>query len=153
MRNKLLFASSTVAIAIALALLLRPARSIRQEPQLATPERIPPAARAVIASKMRHHAEQLPTLVSRTVVLDYDGVARVAGEIFDEPRLARPLTGDELNGLLPERFFALQDELHAGARRVVEAAARHDSQRMAVAFGALTQTCIACHDVYLRGVD
>ena len=100
---------------------------------------------------MRRHAQQLPVLVSEVAVLDYDGVARTAGEIFDEPQIARPLTGDELNGLLPERFFVLQDALRTSAREVVEAAARRDSVRLARAFGELTKTCVSCHDVYLHG--
>jgi len=144
-------ASTLVGCAIGAALFLRPTRSIPRGPELAAPERIPPAARAVIASKMRRHAEQLPALVSEVVVLDYDGVARTAGEIFDEPQIARPVTGEELNGLLPERFFALQDALRTEARVVVEAAARRDSGRLAESFSALTKTCVACHDVYLHG--
>ena len=100
---------------------------------------------------MRRHAEQLPALVSQVVVLDYDGVARTAGEIFDEPQIARPVTGEELNGLLPERFFVLQDALRTEARMVVEAAARRDSEGLAGAFSALTKSCVSCHDVYLHG--
>jgi hypothetical protein len=145
-------ASTLLACAIGAAVFLRPSRSIPPGPELAAPEHIPPAARAVIASKMRRHAQQLPALVSAVVVLDYDGVARTAGEIFDEPQMARPVTGDELNGLLPERFFVLQDGLRAEARQVVEAAARRDSAGLADAFGALTKTCVGCHDVYLHGV-
>jgi hypothetical protein len=152
LKNRTIVASSTLlAAAIALALTLRPTRSIAPGPELAVPEHIPPAARAVIRSKMRRHAEQLPTLMLSVVVLDYDDVARSAGEIFDEPALARPVTGDELNGLLPERFFALQDGLRTAARQVVDAAARRDSAQLTRAFGELTQTCISCHDVYLHG--
>lgn len=152
MKNRTVIATSTlVAGAIALALILRPTRSIPPGPELAAPERIPPAARAIIRAKMRRHAEQLPTLVSSVVVLDYEGVARSAGEIFDEPALARPVTGDELNGLLPERFFLLQDALRTAARQVVQAAARRDSARLTETFGQLTQTCVSCHDLYLHG--
>lgn len=152
MKIRTIVASSTLlACAIAVALFLRPTRSSSRGPELAAPEHIPPAARAVIASKMRRHAQQLPALVSEVAVLDYDGVARTAGEIFDEPQIARPLTGDELNGLLPERFFVLQDALRTEARRVVEAAAQRDSTRLAGAFGELTKTCVSCHDVYLHG--
>jgi hypothetical protein len=100
---------------------------------------------------MSRHAQQLPTLVLEVVVLDYDGVARTAGEIFDEPQIARPLTGDELNGLLPERFFALQDALRTQSRQVVDAAARRDSAQLAGTFSELTKTCISCHDLYLHG--
>ena len=151
MKHRAVIASSTiVAGAIAVALILRPSHSIPPGPELAVPESIPPAARAVIRSKMLRHARQLPVLMSSVVVLDYDGVARVAGEIFDEPALARPVTGDELNGLLPERFFVLQDLLRATARQVVAAAARRDSIQVAQAAGKLTETCISCHDVYLH---
>lgn len=150
--HHIVLASSTVvAGAIALVLILRPSHSIRPGPELGVPERIPPAARAVIRSKMQRHAEQLSDLVARVAVLDYDGVARSAGAIFDEPSLARPVTGDELNGLLPERFFVLQESLRTEARQVVDAAARRDSGRLASAFGELTKTCVSCHHVYLRG--
>ena len=152
MRTKIVIASSSfVAGAVAVALLLRPSHSIYRGPELAAPERLPASVRAVIATKMSRHDEQMPALVSRVVVLDYDGVARVAAEIFDEPRLARPLTGDELNGLLPERFFVLQDQMLAASRKVVEAAAHKDSGQMAAAFGELTRTCVDCHAVYLTG--
>jgi len=143
--------STLVAGAIAVALILRPSRTISPGPELAAPERISPAMRSVIRSKMQRHGEQLSALVSRVVVLDYDGVARTAGEIFDEPTLARPVAGDELNRVLPDRFFELQDALRTQARQVVDAAARHDSARMSEAFSSLTRSCIACHDLYLRG--
>jgi len=152
MHKKVLVVSSGVlAATVAVALFLRPARSIHGGPEMAVPERIPAAARAVIASKMRRHADQLPELVSHMVVLDYDGVARAAGAIFDEPRLARPMGGDELNGVLPERFFVLQDQLQAAARAAVEAAARRDPQGTSTAAAALTRTCVDCHALYLNG--
>lgn len=147
----ILLSSTAVAVLVVLALLLRPSKTIHRGPEMAAPERIPPAARAVIASKMRRHAEQLPALLMAVVVLDYDGVARAAGEMFDEPALARPITGDELNGLLPERFFQLQDELRARVREVVMAAAQRDRARLSATFGDLTRTCVACHAVYLTG--
>src|ERR1700690_82201 len=152
MQNKLVVATSTlVAGAIAIALILRPSRTIAPPPELGAPEHIPPAARAVIRSRMQRHGEQLGALVSRVVLLDYEGVARTAGEIYDEPTLARPLTGDELNGVLPERFFVLQDDLRTEARRLVTAAARRDSGQVAGELGVLTKSCIACHDLYLHG--
>jgi hypothetical protein len=152
MKTRIIIASSTVlGCVVALALLLRPSRTIQRGPELPIPERIPPAMRQVIASKMQRHAEQLPALVSKVVVLDYDGAARAGGEIFDEPGLARPVAGDELNNLLPPRFFLLQDALRDGARQVVQAAAERNSARLSEALGNLTKTCVSCHDVYLRG--
>jgi hypothetical protein len=152
MKMPVVLVSSTVlACAIAVALFLRPSHTIHRGPELARPERIPAPARAVIATKMGRHAEQMSTLVTQVVVLDYDGVGRTAGEMFDEPGLARPIAGDELNGLLPERFFVLQDGLRAQARQLVAAATQHDADRLAGVFGELTRTCISCHAVYLHG--
>jgi hypothetical protein len=141
--------SIILAAAVGVALFLRP-RSTAQE-QLAAPASIPAIARRTLQTKMARHDAQMRTLVSRVVLLDDDGVARVAGEIFDEPSLARPVAGDELNGLLPARFFALQDELKAGARRLVTASASRNHAAMADEFAALAKTCISCHDVYLHG--
>jgi hypothetical protein len=143
--------STTVAVFLAVALLLRPSRTVRQTAEMAVAGRIPPAARAVIASKMRRHREQMAALIMNVVVLDYDGVGRTAGEMFDEPALARPIAGDELNGLLPEAFFQLQDGLRAHLRQVVVAAAEHDPARLANAFGEATRTCVTCHAAYLSG--
>jgi hypothetical protein len=154
MRRPILLASSTlVAGAVALALFLRPTHSIAPGPELPVAERITPAVRAVIRSKMIRHSMQLRGLVERAVVLDYDGTARVAGEIFDEPMLARPLAGDELNSVLPSRFFDLQDDLRNQARALVTAAARRDGPRVAITFGALAKSCIECHDLYLHGAS
>ena len=63
-------------------------------------------------------------------------------------RLARPVAGDELNGLLPARFFALQDELKARSRRLVAASTSRDHAAMADEFGALAKSCVSCHEVY-----
>jgi hypothetical protein len=150
--HRFLIATSTlVAGAIAVALILRPSRTIAPGPELGTPERLSPTVRAVIHSKMNRHGEQLTQLVSRVVVLDYDGTARAAGAIFDEPTLARPIAGDELNAALPERFFQYQDALRAGAKELVTTAARRDGARLAESFGSLMTTCLRCHDLYLRG--
>ena len=100
---------------------------------------------------MNRHDVQMRNVLSRVVLLDDDGTARAAGEIFDEPALARPLSGEELNGLLPDRFFTLQDELKASARRLVIASGRHDHRAMAEELGALTRTCVSCHQVFLYG--
>jgi hypothetical protein len=143
--------SALAAGLVGLALLLRPHETGREE--LVKPERIPPSMARVIATKMARHDLQMRTLLSRVVLLDDDGVARAAGEIFDEPTLARPLANDELNGLLPERFFVLQEEMRKQTRQLVVASNRHDRAAVANEFAALTRTCIACHDVYLHGTD
>jgi hypothetical protein len=141
--------SIILATAIGVGLFLRPRSTARE--QLRAPASIPAIARQALQTKMARHEVQMRTLISRVVMLDDDGVARTAGEIFDEPSLARPVAGDELNGLLPERFFALQDELKAGSRRLVAASLARNHVAVADEFAALAKSCVSCHDVYLRG--
>jgi hypothetical protein len=138
-----------VAVVAGLALWLRPHRIGREE--LVATTSIPAPVRTAIRTKMLRHHEQMQALVSRVVLMDGDGVARVAGEIFDEPALARPLVGDELNGFLPERFFVLRDEMRARARALVIATQPGRQQTLADEFAGLAKTCIACHQLYLQG--
>lgn len=141
--------SVALAAVVGVAALLRPRQLAHEE--LPAPAAIPPAALRVVKSKMVRHEDQMKALVSRVILLDDDGVARVGGAIFDEPALARPVSGDELNGLLPERFFELQDDLRARARRLVIAAGRHDHDAMADEFAAVTKSCVTCHQVFVHG--
>jgi hypothetical protein len=143
-----LVGSAVLAAAVGAALFLRPKPIARET--LAEPASIPPAARQVLRTKMGRHDVQMRALFSRVVLLDDDGIARAAGEIFDEPSLSRPVVGDELNGLLPERFFVLQDALRASAKRLVIASERHDRNAVADEFATLARSCVACHDVYLH---
>ncbi len=140
-----------VAAVVAAVLFFRSSQTLHRGPEMGPPARLPPAARAVIATKMRRHAQQLSTLLMSVLVLDDEGVARIAGEIFDEPQLARPVAGDELNGLLPDGFFQLQEALRVQAREVVAVAARHDRARLPESFAQLTKTCVGCHVLYLEG--
>jgi cytochrome c' len=148
MKAATIVGAGVLATAIGGALWLRPHPTAREH--LAEPVSLPPAARPVLRTKMGRHDLQMRALMSRVVLLDDDGIARAAGEIFDEPALARPITGDELNNLLPPRFFDLQDELRTRARRLVAASGRHDRAAVAEEFAALAKSCVACHDVYLR---
>ena len=150
MRKTLTIAGSVlVATAVGLGLLLQP-RQTGQD-HLAAPASIPAMARQALRTKMVRHGVQMEALVSRVVMLDDDGVARAAGAIFDEPSLARPVAGDQLNNLLPTRFFALQDEVKARARRLVAASTSRDHAAMADEFAALAKSCVSCHEVYLHG--
>jgi len=141
--------SVVLATVVGAALLLRPRPVAREEHPVTAA--LAPAARQVVRTKMARHDLQMRELLTRVVLLDDEGVARVGGEVFDEPSLARPVAGDELNGLLPERFFALQDELKARARRLVIASGKHDRAAIADEFSALSKSCIACHQVFLDG--
>jgi hypothetical protein len=150
MTKHLVIGSSTLLAAAVVAALvfLRPSPTGRDH--LAATPRIPPAARAVLTHRMQRHGDEMRDLVTKVILLDDDAAARIGGEIYDEPTLARPLGGDELNGLLPERFFVLQDELRGQARRLVEAVARRDRAAVGDELGRLTRTCVACHEVYLH---
>jgi hypothetical protein len=141
--------SLLLASAVGLAFLLRSKPIARDELPASPP--MPPAARQVVRSKMERHEAQMKALVSRVVLLDDDGVARVAGEIFDEPAIARPVVGDELNGLIPARFFVLQDDLRARARQLVIASGSHDHEAIANEFAAIAKSCVSCHQVFARG--
>jgi hypothetical protein len=141
--------ATVLATAVGLAIALRP--KPLGEGTLPTSRVVPEPLRPIVKSKMGRHQQQMQALLSRVVLLDDDGIARAAGEIFDEPALARPVAGDELNGLLPERFFVLQDELRAQARRLVIASSKHDRDGVANEFGALAKTCVSCHQVFLYG--
>jgi hypothetical protein len=136
-----------IAVLAGLALFLKPQKVVRDE--LAVPGAIPPAALAVLKTKMVHHEAQMSGLLRQVMLLDDDGIARAAGEIFDEPELARPVLGDELNALLPERFFSLQTEIREHAVRLVAASARHDRAAVTDEFTALSKACLGCHEVYL----
>jgi hypothetical protein len=149
--SRVLVGSVVLASLVGAAVFLRPHSAAKDE--LAQPATIPPAMLGVLRAKMGRHDIQMKALMTRVVLLDDDGVARAAGEIFDEPSLARPIVGDELNGLLPDRFFTLQDEIRQQARRLVIASNRHDRAGVANEFAAMSKTCIACHEVYLRGAD
>jgi hypothetical protein len=150
-RSLTLVGSVVLAAGIGTAVFLRPKPLAREE--LPSPSYIPAAARQTLKGKMGRHGLQMEALVTRVILLDTDGVARTAGEVFDEPVLPRPIAGDELYGLLPERFFALQDEMHARARRLVAASAKRDRASVIDEFGGLARSCVACHQVYLFGAD
>jgi hypothetical protein len=138
-----------LATVVGAAVLLQSRRTAHDE--LTASPTMPAPARQVVRSKMARHEAQMKALVSRVVLLDDDGVARVAGEIFDEPALARPIGGDELNGMIPERYFALQDDLRARARQLVIASSSHNREAIANEFAAIAKSCVSCHQVFIYG--
>lgn len=152
LKSATLIGSILLAGAVGTAVYLRP-KPIAREPThavLPAPVAIPPLARQIVKSKMGRHEAQMQALMSKVVLLDTDGIARLAGEIYDEPALARPVEGDELNGVLPEKFFVLQDELRARAKRLVLATQAGNHARIADEFAGLAKGCVTCHQVYLH---
>ena len=135
-------------IVAALVVALTPSRRIAPERHLPMSERLSDPARAALKTQMRTHARGMMELVSRVTLLDWDGVIVAAQRVLDEPRVARPLTGDasELNASLPARFFALQDELRGDLQGLQRAAQAHDVDGLADSFARTTRTCVRCHD-------
>lgn len=140
-------------IAVALVVALAPSHRIAPDRHLPMAERLSDPARAALKTQMRTHARGMMELVSRVTLLDWDGVIVAAQRVLDEPRIARPLTGDasELNASLPARFFTLQDELRTQLQAMQRAASAHDTDGLADSFAATTRTCVRCHDAYLTG--
>lgn len=122
-------------------------------PRLTPREELPALARQTLQHRMQRHAEDTAALLTSVLALDYESAARDATRIIEEPRLARPLAGDEtlLNEALPERFFTLQDALTARAEELRGAAERRDTAALAQSFGNITATCVECHAVYAGG--
>ena len=85
-------------------------------------------------------------------LLQYDAANASAQRISSEPRLVRPVAGgeDDLNALLPERFFVLQDEARSRAQAVATAAEKKDDKALADSYGRLVETCVSCHSAYLK---
>jgi hypothetical protein len=119
--------------------------------ELPAPEYLPQAARELLAERMANHGRDMSDLLWATLFLDHQSVQEIAEHIRSTPRFSRPLSGDatELNASLPKEFFALQDELLLRAGELAESAQKRDPNAMASAYGALNQTCVRCHSIYL----
>jgi hypothetical protein len=119
--------------------------------KLPAPAHLPEAARDLLTERMMNHGNDMSDLMWATLFLDDQSVGDIADHIRSTPRFARPLSKDatELNSLLPKEFFALQDELVERATELAEAAERRDADAMAASYGALMQTCVRCHSVYM----
>jgi len=141
-------------VALTCAVLATPAFA-KGPAHLAEPGYLPPSARALLHADMQRHAAQMNALTSSALLLDFDNVAVTARAVASEPRIARPTTHDasELNARLPERYFALQDQLHAQAGQLAAAAEAHDAAAAASAYGAMAATCMSCHAAYLAGAN
>ena len=119
---------------------------------LPAPAHLPRAARSLLAERMQRHGSAMTDMIWAALFLDYDSAADIAQEIVSEPRLARPLSQDasELNALLPEAFFQLQDDLATQAAALAEVAPRREPAALSAALSRLTDTCMRCHAAYLR---
>ena len=122
------------------------ARAVSTPSRMDPPEYLPPAARQILKTRMASHVRQMSDLVSAIMVLDYPNIADGAERIASDASLSRPITGDatELNSALPEKFFVHQDDLRKQARAL-------NADRVADAYGHLSEACVRCHAVYRQG--
>lgn len=111
-----------------------------------------PLARSLLKKRMESHGKDMLALTRAVLLLERDNAKRLATQVAEEPRLSRPIVGgaDDLNAALPERFFALQDELRLKAKAVAEAATKPDDVALGARTGELMQTCVTCHSNYLE---
>jgi hypothetical protein len=120
----------------------------------ALPERkeLPLAVRETLGRRMERHGGELVFLLSSVVLLRYEEAEELAQMIVDEPKLGRPVPGDDasLNALLPSGFFVYQDALSERAKELVTAAREQDDAKLSKTFGALSETCVGCHSAYLN---
>jgi hypothetical protein len=121
-------------------------------PGLPAPDYLPESARGLLRKKMERHGEDARDLMFGVTLLQYDMARAAAQRISAEPRFVRPIAGGEgdLNALLPERFFVLQDEARLRAQAIATAAEKRDHKALAESYGKLMETCVSCHAAYLH---
>ena len=129
------------------------AAAVSPPSRLDPPESLPPAARALLKTRMNSHARDMAALVDAIMVLNYRRIQVSADGIVADVSLARPFTGDatELNSMLPEAFFQHQDALKVEAGNLSNAAASQSAFAVAEAYGKVSQTCVRCHAAYREG--
>lgn len=129
------------------------ARAVAPPERLDPPDDLPEAARAILRHRMASHAQAMGDLMSAIMILKYEQIRERAQAIADDANFSRPLTGDasELNALLPERFFELQDEMKENAKALAAAASRMSAFETAEAYGKVSETCVRCHATYRAG--
>ncbi len=121
--------------------------------RLKEPDYLPPLARQLLRTRMERHGDDMMQLVMAVTLLQRERAHAIAVEIAAEPRLTRPMPGEEggdLNAALPNQFFELQDELRQKAKAVADAALKPSDAAMATTLGRMTETCVACHSVFLN---
>ena len=118
---------------------------------LAEPDYLPKLARKLLRERMMRHGDQMTQLVIAVTLLQRDRVKAIATDIANEPRLVRPMPGEEdaLNAALPNQLFVYQDELRLRTKALAAAADKPNDPALASAFGKVTETCVACHSAFL----
>jgi hypothetical protein len=130
---------------------VKPSAAAGSEASKKAPE-LSELARQLLRRRMERHGKELSQLLMAVVLLRREVVEPLARDVAAEPRIVRPLPGDqdELNAALPERFFVLQDELRARAKELAEASKTKKDKELAEALARLTQVCVSCHSAFLE---
>ncbi|HTU59905.1 MAG TPA: cytochrome c, partial [Polyangiales bacterium] len=91
-------------------------------------------------------------LLADVILLRYEAANQLATQLLQEPRLTRPapFLDETLNALLPADFFVQQEALAASTEALAAATRVRDDGAIVKAFGAVAQTCVACHTSYLH---
>lgn len=145
-----------LACAVASSLALAGGAPKKAEPPvkkgLQAPGYLSPLARSLLKRRMERHGSDMLRLVQSVLFLDRAQTQRLAAEIAAEPRLTRPMPGeeDDLNRSLPERFFVLQDELRLKAKELAAQTPSADDVALSQRLGDLMETCVSCHSAYLE---
>jgi hypothetical protein len=121
--------------------------------RLAAPAELHPLARQMVRERMADHGRHMTQLVWAVVALDLQRAGELGGRIAADADLARPVSDDatHMNALLPAGFFELQDQLRYRAGLLAAASLKGDAGEVSRAYGALSETCVACHAVYRDG--
>ena len=123
----------------------------KAKPPSTRPELLTPLARSLLHKRMERHGDSMLRLVVSVTLLQREKAHRFATEIATEPRLTRPMPGDDqsFNNGLPERLFVLQDELRSRAKTLATVAQGSNDEAMASSLGLVLQTCVSCHSLFL----
>lgn len=123
-----------------------------RHPRLDRRQPLPEPARELLRDDMMRHGQTLEQLLWSAVMLEHAATADAARDLLTQPRIPRPAptTGEPQRGQIPMSFFDLQDRMYAAASELHRAATARDDMAAAKAYGDLTQTCIACHSIYLH---
>lgn len=117
--------------------------------RMPAPEHLSPEIREHFRREMTAHGDDMTVLLWSILFLDVDGAADFAQEIKQMNWLKRPAEGEESQ--VPERIYALQEELVSRAEKLsaVASAGDHEPEELANVFGEVAQTCVKCHSYYL----
>jgi len=116
------------------------------------PSYLPASAREGIARRMGRHGTEMAMMLWGVLLLDVSRLGPLADDIADRRNESDEVDA-ELQRLLPADFFALEATIGVAARELARLARAPNPDAVAIAriYGAMTETCVRCHDSYMRG--